>query len=237
MLVVVTMLIVLCLLGIHNDNSSSNNIRIIVLLLIPVCMYDVWAYVTTNLSHLVNADVMTALSYITALPLTFTINGISVVIHENILVSKSIVDISLTLLLYFEDDNELPISAVSIIWVQLCPMDSYSLSGRTSYSKISWSHKVARFRFRHFQSLWNVSGTSTTGLQICLWNVRAARSLWHPISRFPDFTKIKGKTSVRLVNWGACLMTILVNKDPIVAKSFKETTLLWYTLHYSNQVQ
>ena len=180
---------------------------------------------------------MTALSYITDLPLTFTINGISVVIHENILVSKSIVDISLTLLLYFEDDNELPISVVSIIYVQLCPMDSYSLSGRTSYSKISWSHKVAWFRFRHFQSLWNVPGTSTTALQICLWNVKATRSLWHPISRFSDFMKIKSKTSVRLVNWSACLMTILVNRDPIVAKPIKETTLLWYTLHYSNQVQ
>ena len=35
----------------------------------------------------------------------------------------------------------------------------YSLSGKTSYGKISWSLEAARFGFRLFQSLWNLTGT------------------------------------------------------------------------------
>ena len=40
----------------------------------------------------------------------------------------------------------------------------YSLSRRTSYRKISWSLVARRFRFRLFQSFWNLTGTSATGL-------------------------------------------------------------------------
>ena len=36
----------------------------------------------------------------------------------------------------------------------------YSLSGKTSYRKISWSLEAARFGFKLFQSLWNLAGTS-----------------------------------------------------------------------------
>ena len=36
----------------------------------------------------------------------------------------------------------------------------YSLSGKTSYCKISWRLWVARFVFRLFQSLWNLTGPS-----------------------------------------------------------------------------
>ena len=36
----------------------------------------------------------------------------------------------------------------------------YSLSGKTSYRKISWSLEPARFGFKLFQSLWNLTGTS-----------------------------------------------------------------------------
>ena len=36
----------------------------------------------------------------------------------------------------------------------------YLLSRTTSYRKISWSREVARFGFRLFQLLWNLTGTS-----------------------------------------------------------------------------
>ena len=53
----------------------------------------------------------------------------------------------------------------------------YSLSGKTSYRKISWSLEAARFGFKHFQSLWNLTGTSAAVLPRCLWNFRAILSL------------------------------------------------------------
>ena len=75
----------------------------------------------------------------------------------------------------------------------------YSLSGRTSYHKNSWSIQVTRFRFRRFQSLWHLAGIS---------GAAAIRSFQNPISRFRDFMRfggkksVRGKTSVRLVNRG-----------------------------------
>ena len=76
----------------------------------------------------------------------------------------------------------------------------YSLSGKTSYRKISWSLEAARFGFKLFQSLWNLAGTSAALLPRCLSNFRAIRPL--QISRFRDFTRFGGKTSYRLVNRG-----------------------------------
>ena len=77
-----------------------------------------------------------------------------------------------------------------------------SLSGKTSYRKISWSLEAARFAFKLFQSLWNLAGTSAALLPRCLSNVRAIRPMQHPISRLRDFTRFGGKTSYRLVNRG-----------------------------------
>ena len=51
----------------------------------------------------------------------------------------------------------------------------YSLSGKTSYGKISGSLEAARFGFRLFQSLWNLTGTSAAVLPRCLLNFRALR--------------------------------------------------------------
>ena len=51
----------------------------------------------------------------------------------------------------------------------------YSLSGRMSYRKISWTK--SRFGFRLFQSLWNLTGISVTPLPRCLSNIRAIWSL------------------------------------------------------------
>ena len=76
----------------------------------------------------------------------------------------------------------------------------YSLSGKTSYRKISRS--LVKSRFRLFQSLWNLAGTSAALLPRCLSNFRAIRPLQHPISRLRDFTRFGGKTSYRLVNRG-----------------------------------
>ena len=53
----------------------------------------------------------------------------------------------------------------------------YSQSGRTPYRKISWSLKAARFRFRLFQSLWNLTGISAAVLPKNLSNLRGVRSL------------------------------------------------------------
>ena len=84
----------------------------------------------------------------------------------------------------------------------LCHQGLYSLSGKTSYPKISWSLEAARFGFKLFQSLWNLAGTSAALLPRCLSNFRAIRPLQHPISRLRDFTRFGGKTSYRLVNRG-----------------------------------
>ena len=74
------------------------------------------------------------------------------------------------------------------------------LSGRTSYRKISRSLKAAKFWFKLFQWLWNLTGTSAATLPRCLSNFRAIRSSQHPISCLRDFTRFGCKTSYRLVN-------------------------------------
>ena len=53
----------------------------------------------------------------------------------------------------------------------------YSLSGKTSYRKISWSLEAARFVFRLFQSRWNLTSISAAMLPRCLSNFRTIRSL------------------------------------------------------------
>ena len=42
----------------------------------------------------------------------------------------------------------------------------YSLSGKTSYRKISWSLEAAIFGFKLFQSLWNLAGTSAAEVSV-----------------------------------------------------------------------
>ena len=48
--------------------------------------------------------------------------------------------------------------------------------------------EAARFGFRLFRSLSNMTGTSAAALPWCLLNFRAMRPLQHPISRLRDFT-------------------------------------------------
>ena len=80
-------------------------------------------------------------------------------------------------------------SSMTMLSVSHLILGLYSLSGKTSYRKISWSLEAARFWFKLFQSLWNLAGTSATLLPRCLSNFRAIRPLQHPISRFRDFTR------------------------------------------------
>ena len=56
-----------------------------------------------------------------------------------------------------------------------CILGLYSLSGRTSYRKISWSLEATRFGFILFQSFWNLTGPSAAVLPRCLSNFRAIR--------------------------------------------------------------
>ena len=75
-----------------------------------------------------------------------------------------------------------------------------SLSGKTSYCKISRNLDAARFGFRLFRSLRNLTGTPAAALPRCLSNLKAIRPSKHPISRFRDFKRFDGKTSYHWVN-------------------------------------
>ena len=76
----------------------------------------------------------------------------------------------------------------------------YSVSGKTSYRKISKSLEAVRFEFRLLQSFWNLTDTFATALPRCLSNLRAIQRSEHPISRLRDYTRFGGKTYYRLVN-------------------------------------
>ena len=78
----------------------------------------------------------------------------------------------------------------------------YSLSGKTSYRKISWSLGAARLGVIMIVSLWNLTGISAALLPRCLSNFRAIGKVQTRISRLRDFTRPCGKTSYRLVNRG-----------------------------------
>ena len=81
-------------------------------------------------------------------------------------------------------------------WIQ----GLYSL--RASYCKILWSLEAARFGFRLFQSLLNLTGTWAAVLPRCLLNFRAIQPLQHSISWLRDFRRLGSKTSHCLVNRG-----------------------------------
>ena len=103
-----------------------------------------------------------------------------------------------------------------------CRLDLYSLSGRTSYRKISWSLEAARLGFRLFQSFWNLTNTSAAALPRSLSNFRAIRSLYHPIAQHRGFARFGDKTSVCLVNCGADkLIQIRNNQKPKNLKNLK----------------
>ena len=74
-----------------------------------------------------------------------------------------------------------PHCKVSYWW---CIIFEYKASKRTDVApKISYIRDAARFQFRLFQSIWNLTGTSAAALRKCLSNFRAMRSYnekaWH----------------------------------------------------------
>ena len=89
-----------------------------------------------------------------------------------------------------------------LFFQQLQNLGLYSLSGKTSYRKISCSLEAARFGFKLFQSLWNLAGTSAAAPPRCLSYFRSILPLQNPISRLRDFPRFGGKTSYRLMNRG-----------------------------------
>ena len=71
-------------------------------------------------------------------------------------------------------------SSIVILWSYIyiyIYLGLYSLSSETSYRKISWILETARFGFRLFQSLWNLTSTLAAALPICLSNFGTIRSL------------------------------------------------------------
>ena len=100
----------------------------------------------------------------------------------------------------------------------------YSLSGKTSYRKISWSLEAARFGFKLFQSAL---------LPRCLSNFRAIRPLQHPISRLRDFTRFGGKTSYRLMNRGPDLLSQL-NRMAFIDRRIAHKVFLQYYIRLAS---
>ena len=77
------------------------------------------------------------------------------------------------------------ICGIGLYWCHFNPLcaelfgnwTSIHFSERTSYCKILSNLKAAKFGFRLFQSLWNLTGSSTDALLRCLSNFRVIRWL------------------------------------------------------------
>ena len=87
------------------------------------------------------------------------------------------------------------------IAVTALPLGLYSLSGKTSYCKISWSLEADRLEVIINVSFWNLTGTSEGALPVKFksdlkWTKKR-------ISRLRDNTRSCCKTSYRLVNRGS----------------------------------
>ena len=121
-------------------------------------------------------------------------------------------------------------ASVTIMTTWACP---YTLSGRTSYRKISWSLEVAILHFIMFLSLWNLPGFSAAMLPRCLANFWAIGKVQTQISRLRGFTRPCGKTSVRLVNRGhevmavKCMMTSWRINWPFVMRRVSNNANHW----------
>ena len=129
----------------------------------------------------------------------------------------------------------LPYKSWMVCMHQCTSLALYSLSGRTSYRKISRSLEAAWFGIKLFQSLCNSKGTSAALLLRCLLNLRANRLLQHPISRLWDFTRFGGETSYCLVNRGLDfnafhLKTLRYISDTHQFYSFYECPLFWFVI-------
>ena len=92
----------------------------------------------------------------------------------------------------------------------------YSLSGRTSYRKISWSLETARFSFRLFQALWNLTpmhiGSSAAEMTVkfqshtIIITSNLAASRVHEIWRWRDFGPTLSSSPLFAMSVGAFLL-------------------------------
>ena len=93
-----------------------------------------------------------------------------------------------------------------LVWLTMCVHGFVVLIVCSSYVIISCESLsnlgAARFGFRLFPPLRNLTGASAALLPRCLSNFRIMRSSWHPISWLRDFVRLGSKTSYRLVNRG-----------------------------------
>ena len=94
--------------------------------------------------------------------------------------------------------------------------------------KISWSLEAARFRFKLFKSLWNLTGTSATALPRCLSNVKA---IHNPISRIRDFTRFGSKRSYRVANKRPRVPTV---SSPVARQVFKTVVSVYMKIFMYN---
>ena len=62
-----------------------------------------------------------------------------------------------------------------VVWWSEDTLGPASISDKTSYRKISWSLNAARFVFGIVRSLWNLTGTLTALLPMCLPNFKVMR--------------------------------------------------------------
>ena len=88
-------------------------------------------------------------------------------------------------------------------WFDLCWVATqglYSLSGRTSYRKISWNLEAVRLGVIMIVLLCNLTGISAAKLPMCLSNFRAIEKVEARTSSLRDFARICSTTSARLVN-------------------------------------
>ena len=73
-----------------------------------------------------------------------------------------------------------------------------SISVKTSYREISQSLKGSRSNVHMFVSLWNLTGTSVTGLPRCLPNSKSIGLFQIKISWLRDFTRSYNNTYYRI---------------------------------------
>ena len=86
--------------------------------------------------------------------------------------------------------------------IEIIILGLYSLSGRTSYCKISWNLEAARLGVEMTVSFSNLTDISAALLSMCLSNFGAVGKVWTRIPRLRDFTRSCSKTSVYLMNTG-----------------------------------
>ena len=104
-----------------------------------------------------------------------------------------------------------------------------SLSGKTFYNQILWSHEFTKLDVIMILSLWNYAGTSIALLSMCLSNVRAIGKVSTRNSRLRDFTRSCGKTSVCSVNKGPSGLFRLSYFTYSPANQFSHRTFLTWT--------